>query len=104
MSTNKEPQIYYVLFHTPGPTWKDGTDFREQPGVLDHVNYMAGFMENNMLAIGGPFLDNTGGMMVLKADSQEEAESIANADPSVHAGLLKVTVKPWYVPMETLSK
>jgi len=104
MSTNKEPQIYYVLFHTPGPTWKDGIDFRQQPGVVDHVNYMASFMATDKLAIGGPFLDNTGGMMVLRADSQEEAEAIANADPSVLAGLLKVSVKPWFVPMETMTK
>jgi uncharacterized protein len=104
MSENKQPQIYYVLFHTPGPTWKEGTSFQEQPGVMDHVNYMASFMPNDMLAIGGPFLDNTGGMMVLRAGSQEETEAIAKADPSVRAGLLEVTVKPWYVPMETLSK
>src|SRR5690242_10179854 len=103
MSTNDQPQIYYVLFHTPGPKWVEGTDFREQPGVIDHVQYMASFMEGERLVIGGPFLDNSGGMMVLRADSQEEAETVANADPSVQAGLLKVHVRPWFVPMATVK-
>lgn len=103
MSTNEQPQIYYVLLHTPGPKWVEGTDFREQPGVMDHVQYMAGFMEGERLVIGGPFLDNSGGMMVLRANSLEEAEATAHADPSVKAGLLKVHVRPWLVPMATVK-
>jgi uncharacterized protein len=104
MSTNKEPQIYYVLFHTPGPSWVDGVNFQEQPGVRAHVEYMASFLEGHKLVIGGPFLDNSGGMMVMRATDQDEAERLANADPSVIGGLLKVHVRPWFVPMETLSK
>jgi uncharacterized protein len=103
MSTNDQPQIYYVLFHTPGTSWVEGTDFRQQPGVKEHVNYMASFLGTGKLVIGGPFLDNSGGMMVLRASSQEEAEFLAAADPAVQGGLLKVAVKPWFVPMATVK-
>jgi uncharacterized protein YciI len=102
MSTNEQPQIYYVFFHTPGPAWVDGIDFREQPGVIDHVKYMASFLATDQLLIGGPFLDNSGGMMVMRAENQEAAERAAYADPAVKAGLLRVNVKPWLVPMATV--
>lgn len=64
---------------------------------------MFSFAESGKLVIGGPFLDDSGGMMVLRADSMEEAEQIANADPAVQSGLLKVHVKEWFVPMATVS-
>lgn len=88
--------------HSPGDNWVQGVSFREQPGVMEHVQYMASFIESRKLVIGGPFLDNTGGMMVMQADTQEEAERIANADPTVVNKLLKVTVKPWMAAMKTM--
>ena len=94
------PALYYVLFHSPGEKWANGVPFNQQPGVMDHVGYMAGFLESGKLFVGGPFLDDSGGMMVLSAESQEAAEEIAKADPSVQQGLLTVTVKPWLVAMQ----
>jgi hypothetical protein len=74
------PPTYFVLFHTPGPGWKAGVGFREQPGVIDHVHYMAGFAASGWLVMGGPFLDDSGGMMVSRAKSMDEAVRIANDD------------------------
>jgi uncharacterized protein YciI len=99
--SNQQPPVYFVLFHSPGEKWKQGVSFREQPGVREHVQYMSSFIESKKLVIGGPFLDNSGGMMVMSAESREEAEKIANADPSVQNGLLKVDVKPWMAAMRT---
>jgi hypothetical protein len=59
-----KPTIYYVLFHSPGAKWVNNLSFQQQPGVMDHVNYMASFLETKRLVEGGPFLDNSGGMMV----------------------------------------
>jgi uncharacterized protein YciI len=89
------PPIYYVLFHTPGPGWKPGVSFRDQPGIGDHVRYMSVIEAKGMLLIGGPFIDDSGGMMVLQVDSMGEAVRIAEADPTVRAGLLRVKVRPW---------
>lgn len=43
------------------------------------------------LALGGPFLDDSGGMMV--------AVPVAAEDPAVKSGLLRYTVRPWLVAM-----
>ena len=33
MSRSTPPSVRYVVFHTPGPKWQYGVDFREQEGV-----------------------------------------------------------------------
>lgn len=99
--SDQKPPVYFVLFHTPGEKWAANVSFREQPGVMEHVQYMAGFVQSNRLVMGGPFLDDSGGMMVMKAESLEEAERLAHADPSVQEGLLKVSVKPWMAAMRS---
>jgi uncharacterized protein len=91
------PKTYYVLLHSPGPHWAKGKGFREQPGVQAHIEYMSGFDKAGKLVMGGPFLDNAGGLAVLAAASLEEAKAEAEADPTVKNGLLKVTVHPWLV-------
>lgn len=62
---------------------------------------MMGFLETGHMQLGGPFLDDTGGMMVMRAASREEAEGFANADPCVKNGLLNVQVKPWMAVFES---
>jgi uncharacterized protein YciI len=92
----------YVVFHTPGENWQYGVDFREQPGVMEHVKHYQQFHEQGKLAFGGPFLlEDRGGMMVTIADlSIEEVEAFAAADPAVKSGLLKYEVVPWHTPFE----
>jgi uncharacterized protein YciI len=100
MSTS--PPIRYVVFHTPGPKWKHGIDFREQEGVGEHVQNYLKFHEEGKLELGGPFLlQDSGGMIVTTKDiSQEELEAFAAADPAVRAGLLNYEIRPWLTAME----
>ena len=95
--------IYCVLSHSPGPKWKEKSSFKEQPGVLEHVKYFSDLAEKGTLLMGGPFLDNSGGMMILKTQDIEEAKRLGEADPAVKSQLLKVTVRQWLVPMSTLT-
>ena len=96
--TNK---IRYVVFHTPGANWQHGVEFREQPGVMEHVMHYRQLLEQGKLEMGGPFpAGDRGGMMVTTADvSQEEIEAFAAADPAVHSGLLRYEVVAWYTAM-----
>lgn len=99
VAADAPPPVYFVLFHTPGPGWKAGVSFRDQPGVMDHVGYMGQFLAQGQLVMGGPFLDDSGGMMIMRAASIEEARARALADPTVKGGLLKVMVRPWLAAM-----
>lgn len=46
---------------------------------------------------GGPFEDALGGLAVLRAKSIDEARTIAERDPGVQRGLMKVEVHKWRV-------
>jgi uncharacterized protein YciI len=94
------PPTYQVLFHRPGPAWRAGVPFPEQPGVELHVGFMRELHAEDRLVMGGPFLDGDGGgMAVVAFGSVEDAERRARTDPSIGAGLLTVSVRAWRVPM-----
>jgi uncharacterized protein YciI len=99
MAQDNRPPILFVIFHSPGPKWDFLKSFREQTNIMEHVMYFSKFDEEKKLVLGGPFLDNSGGMAVLKVSSQEEAQKIAQEDPTVVSGLLIATVKPWMAAM-----
>jgi len=103
--SDQEPQIYFVVFHRPGPNWQPGVDFREQPGIGEHVAHYAQLHAEGKLAMGGPFLAaDRGGMMVAVPEiNSEELEAFAAADPAVQSGLLEYEVLPWYLPMKKES-
>lgn len=92
------PFVQSVLFHRPGLAWKPGVAFREQPGVGAHVGFMRSLDQRGILVLGGPFLNDSGGMAVLSVEVAR-AKELAAEDPSVAAGLLTVEVVPWMTPM-----
>jgi len=87
MSNSTPRPVRYVVFHSPGPVWKHGVDFREQDGVREHVPHYLKFHEAGKLELGGPFLlQDAGGMMVATKDvSHDELEAFAAADPDGNA-------------------
>lgn len=53
--------------------------------------------------MGGPFPDDTGGLMIARSGSLEEAQRPAAEGPAVRSGLLRTEVHPWMVPMATVE-
>ena len=94
MSNPTPSPIRYVVFHRPGPKWQDG--------VREHVQHYLKFHEQRKLELGGPFLlQDAGGMMVAtKNVLQEELETFAAADPAVRSGLLIYEIRPWLTAMK----
>jgi uncharacterized protein YciI len=102
MTNPSSRPIRYVVMHKPGPRWQYGIDFREQPGVSEHVQHYLKLHEQGRLELGGPFLlPDLGGMMVATKDvTQEELEAFAASDPAVQSGLLVYEIRPWMTAME----
>ncbi len=61
--------------------------------VFDHVQHLKALESEGKLVICGPFTDYKGGMVVIKADSIDEARRIAEADPFVKLGLRKYQIR-----------
>lgn len=94
--------IRFVIVHSPGPKWEPGKSMFEQDGLQAHVDHYRQLFADGKLALGGPFMDASGGGMMIPMPgvSQQELEAFAQADPSVRSGLLKAEVRPWLVGMQ----
>lgn len=93
--------VRYVVTHKPGQLWRTGVDFREQPGIMEHVLHFKKLNDAGRLELGGPFLESDGGMMITAAgETLESIRAYAAEDPSVVSGLLTYDVKPWFVAMK----
>ena len=106
MSNPTPSRVRYVVIHKPGPAWQYGLDFREQAGVGQHVQHYLKLHEQGKLELGGPFLlQDAGGMMVATRDvSEAELKAFAASDPAVQAGLLIYEVRPWLTAMEHVRR
>jgi uncharacterized protein YciI len=85
---------YFLIIHKPGPAWIEGKGFHEQP-LLEHGAHIHNLYQEGILLEGGPFLDHSGGMALIKVDSLEQAEGIINKDPAILSGVFTADLHPW---------
>lgn len=90
-------QQYYMVFLKLGENRsQDSTEAAElQKQHLAHLSRMAG---EGYASLIGSFGDDgeIRGIVVYNTPTQKEADSLANLDPMVKAGRLKVEVHPWW--------
>ena len=96
-----KPVPQFVVIHEPGPRWRRGIAPFEQEGLQAHVDHYRELLKSRKLMLGGPFLDDDGGgMMVAGAGvGADELAAFAAADPTVASGLLTFKVRPWLIGM-----
>lgn len=90
-------QEYYIAFLKSGPN-------RDQPkAVADslqmlHMAHLGKMYELGYADISGPFGDDGDirGITIYNTPNMEIADSLANADPMVKAGRLKIEIHPWW--------
>lgn len=65
-----------------------------------HRQYLGELLKSGKLAISGPFVDDSGALIVYEAASAEEAEGLISNDPFSKVGVFASwKVKPWNVVM-----
>lgn len=87
---------YYVFLHRPGKGWLPDRPVGAQP-LQGHFEYMTHLEADGVLVVGGGFLDGAGAMGVLRCESIEAANAVAEADPAVADGIVTTEVHPWFV-------
>lgn len=61
-----------------------------------HRQYLAALKANGQLAASGPFIDDSGALIVYEADSAAAAEQVLQGDPFHANGIfLKYVLRPW---------
>jgi uncharacterized protein len=80
-----------------------------QANIKEHLAYQRMLEDTGVMFAAGPVADDGGvtwsgeGMVVVRADSLEQAEAIAAADPMHAAGARSYRVRPWIVNEGTLT-
>ncbi|WP_242221050.1 YciI family protein [Bacillus cereus group sp. BfR-BA-01380] len=85
---------YFVILFTQGENWEQGKHIWEQD-LEEHKVYWAQHRTEKVVA-GGPFIDDTGGMIILEVESLEEAKELASCDPAVSNNIFHANVHPWH--------
>jgi len=60
-----------------------------------HREFSAGLAKQGLLLASGPFNPRTGGMLILKADSEAAVMKTLEADPFKQLAIAKYTVREW---------
>lgn len=95
VSVADTPRTLTALIHTPGPRWDADVGFRNQSGIRNHIKYFDALLEKGTLWAGGPFVDDSGGLMLIRTSVEGgRAAAIAYGDPAVDTGLLGVRIAP----------
>ena len=93
-----EMTTYYVAFLYRGPAWsaeETPEHAKIQEGHMANIRKMA---EAGKLLVAGPFTDDGDlrGLFVFRTNTLEEATAMAEQDPAVKAGRLRLEWHPWF--------
>ena len=92
--TAPRPKTTWLVVYRPGPSWVAGKPLAEQP-LKEHGRYMIELYGKGTLKFAGPFLDDSGGAMVMEADTEADAKVLVAADPAVKGGVMLADLRPW---------
>ena len=71
-------------------------DPQKDSEILDvHKAYLQKYIDEGKIFAKGPFTDHSGGLVIYKAESYEEAKEMAENDPAVLQKSRKLTLKEW---------
>jgi uncharacterized protein YciI len=100
---SQSPSKQFLVLLKHGPKWVEGKPVAEQ-ALGNHGRYLQEQMTKGALQLAGPFLDDSGGLILYNARDQAEARAIAEHDPGVVAGILAVeSIRPFSVAFDAAS-
>lgn len=84
--------IYMILYVS---IMKTVDKSKDKEVLEEHIAYLNKYIANGKIFAKGPFLDHTGGMVILKVDSIDEARDIVENDPAIKEGSREYILKEW---------
>ncbi|MBY0124084.1 YciI family protein [Bacillus sp. S/N-304-OC-R1] len=61
----------------------------------EHIDYLNDLIEKGKIVAKGPFTDHSGGLIIFRAESLEEARILADGDPASIEKTREFTLKEW---------
>ena len=94
----------FVADRPAGTEWVPGLGARAQPLWDEHAAFMDDLFERGVVALGGPFEDGSGALLVLRAGSADEVRELLADDPWCSGGrdIQGIgRVRPWTVVLDS---
>ena len=92
---NRRRGYEVYCFASSGPNWKDGVIFHNQPFMPEHAVYVQQKYDQGQIILAGPYMDLTGGAIVIDVESEEEVISFVENDPTVKNNIFSYQIKAW---------
>jgi len=103
LAQSQPPSKQYIVLLKRGPRWVAGKSVEEQ-ALGNHGRYLHEQMTKGALQLAGPFLDDSGGLILYNARDEPEARAIAEDDPGVVAGILAIdSIRPFDLAFDAAS-
>jgi uncharacterized protein YciI len=93
-------EYLYKLNLVRGDMLQTGPTAQEQAIVAEHFAYLQGLAAEGLIVLVGRTLttdENTMGLTVFRAESENDARRIMNEDPAVQKGIMTATLYPFKV-------
>ena len=95
MKPQGDPFIVFVYILEPKNPGKFTPEL-----VAAHIAHLKKLHSQERLVLCGPFASSKGGMVVVRADSAEDAVAIAEEDPFVKSGFETYQLRVWTLACE----
>jgi uncharacterized protein len=73
---------WLCIIRPPRPTFIEDASPEEQDVMREHFAYLKSLLQDGKLILAGPSLDPPFGIIVLEAETEDEARRLVAADPS----------------------
>jgi uncharacterized protein YciI len=84
---------YFIVQYTPGSAFNKSKPINEQEHYKEHSSHLSDLRKANHIDIGGRY--NNTLMLLLRAKSEDEAQSLVQDDPAVKNKLFQVELFPF---------
>ncbi|MGA7671119.1 MAG: YciI family protein [Nitrolancea sp.] len=89
---------FFMILSKAGPNRDLSKGSREQAFWDEHAEFIDGLVDDGFITLGGPFEDEGGAVLVVRAADEAEVRERMKPDPWYRNGLLElVSVKRWTV-------
>jgi len=68
--------------------------------IRDHIAFLRCLDGEGKLVLCGPFTNQSGGKVIIRASNMEDATDIAKGDPFVRSGIRRFEVRSWQLSCE----
>lgn len=93
----------FAVIRTRGPVWQDGRPLESQAGWAGHASFMNALAKEGFVILGGPLEGTADVLLVVRAETPDEARSRLAEDPWTGNDLLRITrVAPWMLRLGSL--